>query len=259
MYTIKKRRNTVILRKITLAENYVAALYSFSKLAKNLDYFRGMIAESDMYLHSNGKPMIAIWGIGGEQDNHILDPVEALDVVNYLKDEGFSIYAGVIRSDFYKDGQKDEKWNEVFSKLDVISPWHIKGNRAEDQFTQSKKAAEEGIAALNGTNATYVPVIFPGKSGKNLRDLGLNWKPRNGGKLYYDLGEGAIAGGAKTLYTAMFDEVNEGTAIYKTVAKKEDLPRNGTYISLDVDGYDVPSDKYLTIAGDLAKRLQDRQ
>jgi hypothetical protein len=227
-----------------------------SDLAKYLDYFRDIIAESDMYLHSNGKPMIAVWGIGGDTDNHILDPEVALDVVNYLESEGFSIYAGVLRSDFFKDGQKDARWYEVFSKVDVISPWHIKGDRNDDPFTQSQKAVETGIAALNGTGILYVPVIYPGKSGKNLRDLGLNWLPREGGKLYTDLGQGAIAGGAQTLYTAMFDEVNEGTAIYKTISKEEDLPSEGTYISLDVDGHDIPSDKYLNIAGELAKQLQ---
>ena len=39
--------------------------------------------------------------------------------------------------------------------------------------------------------------------------------PRQGGRFYWNLVETAVAAGAKSLYVAMFDEVNEGTAVFK--------------------------------------------
>ena len=53
--------------------------------------------------------------------------------------------------------------------------------------------------------------------------------------------------GATFYYIAMFDEVNEGTAIYKAVSKKENLPANDQqFVWLDMEGGDhVPSDHYL--------------
>ncbi|MEJ0081903.1 MAG: hypothetical protein WDM78_13365 [Puia sp.] len=40
--------------------------------------------------------------------------------------------------------------------------------------------------------------------------------PRQGGRFYWQLITTALKSGAPMLYVAMFDEVNEGTAIFKS-------------------------------------------
>ncbi len=51
----------------------------------------------------------------------------------------------------------------------------------------------------------------------------------------------------------MFDEVDEGTAIFKAAAKRTDAPDQGYWLTLDADGADLPSDTYLKIAGAITR------
>lgn len=53
--------------------------------------------------------------------------------------------------------------------------------------------------------------------------------------------------GAEALYVAMFDEVDEGTAIFKT-RKEGDTPLNadGKFVGIEPD---LPSDYYLWLVG----------
>ena len=61
-----------------------------------------------------------------------------------------------------------------------------------------------------------MPVIFPGFSWHNLKaTLPLNQIPRNGGTFYWRQVYNAISAGCTMLYGAMFDEVDEGTAMFK--------------------------------------------
>lgn len=61
----------------------------------------------------------------------------------------------------------------------------------------------------------------------------------------------AINAGATMLYVAMFDEVNEGTAIFKCT----DNPPVGKEVKfVDMDG--MPSDHYLWLTGEAAKMLR---
>jgi hypothetical protein len=52
------------------------------------------------------------------------------------------------------------------------------------------------------------------------------------------------------LYTAMFDEINEGTAIFKLVNNPSQEPLGTDLFALDADGCgSVSSDMYLRLAG----------
>jgi len=77
--------------------------------------------------------------------------------------------------------------------------------------------------------------------------------PRNRGEFLWRQACNARAAGATVLKIAMFDEVNESTAIYKVAAKRSDAPDQGYWLTLDADGYDLPSDWYLRLAGEITK------
>ena len=55
------------------------------------------------------------------------------------------------------------------------------------------------------------------------------------------------------LKIAMFDEVNESTAMFKLAARRQDAPDQGYWLTLDADGYELPSDWYLRIAGEITR------
>ena len=58
------------------------------------------------------------------------------------------------------------------------------------------------------------------------------------------------------LYGAMFDEVDEGTAMFKIAPTKATLPAQGTFLSLDADGLALSSDFYLRLAGAATLRVR---
>ncbi|MEI9946290.1 MAG: hypothetical protein WDN26_18975 [Chitinophagaceae bacterium] len=55
--------------------------------------------------------------------------------------------------------------------------------------------------------------------------------------------------GVSMVYIAMYDEVDEGTAMYKLAPNATQKPVNGKFISADLDGTALPTDWYLQIAG----------
>jgi hypothetical protein len=58
------------------------------------------------------------------------------------------------------------------------------------------------------------------------------------------------------LYSAMFDEVNEGTALYKVVTSKSATPEDTRLVTLDDGDCNVPSDWYLHLAGEVTEKLR---
>jgi hypothetical protein len=109
-------------------------------------------------------------------------------------------------------------------------------------------------AALAGVD--YLPVVFPGFSWHNLNGGPSNQIPRHGGRFYWRQVFNSIEAGAGMIYTAMFDEVDEGTAMFMLAPTAAELPVEGTFVSLDVDGEALPPDWYLRLAGEATRALR---
>jgi hypothetical protein len=106
------------------------------------------------------------------------------------------------------------------------------------------------LAAAN--HQLYMPVIFPGFSWKNLnRSARPNQIPRLRGEFLWRQAYNAKIAGARILKIAMFDEVDEGTAILKIAPHRTDAPEQGFWLTLDADGAELPSDWYLRLAGEI--------
>ncbi|HEY9174550.1 MAG TPA: hypothetical protein VI136_19875, partial [Verrucomicrobiae bacterium] len=58
------------------------------------------------------------------------------------------------------------------------------------------------------------------------------------------------------IYGAMFDEVDEGTAMFKLAPTAAELPAQGSFVPLNVDGYALPSDWYLRLADQAGRMLR---
>jgi hypothetical protein len=113
------------------------------------------------------------------------------------------------------------------------------------------------LAELAPLGIDYLPVVFPGFSWHNLSDgAPLNQIPRRAGAFYWRQVYNALGAGSRMLYGAMFDEVDEGTAFFKVVARQEDLPVEGTFLPLAADGQALPSDWYLRLAGAATSALR---
>ena len=84
----------------------------------------------------------------------------------------------------------------------------------------------------------------------------LNQIPRLGGRFYWRQVERALDAGTTMMYGAMFDEVDESTAMFKLAASPRDAPVDVPLVTLDIDGESLPSDWYLRLARETQRRLR---
>ena len=91
----------------------------------------------------------------------------------------------------------------------------------------------------------YMPVIFPGFSWHNLMGAGspLNQIPRYAGNFYWHQIYNAVSANCTMVFGAMFDEMDEGTAIFKITND----PPVGDSPFVTYEG--LSSDHYLWLAG----------
>ena len=64
--------------------------------------------------------------------------------------------------------------------------------------------------------------------------------------------------GPQFIYVAMFDEVDESTAIFKAATNQSQLPTTGQFLHLGQDGLSLPSDWYLQLTGAAKKAFVGR-
>ena len=206
---------------------------------------------SPTYLHYRGKPLIAVWGVGFN-DHRAYGLSEAQTIIDTLKASGFSVMVGVPTRwrQGGGDAVTDGALRSLLKKADLIAPWLV-GRYNMQSYPEMRKLLREDLAWCEKNRLGYVPLAFPGFSWKNMNGPQSTDIPRNKGAFFWQQVAGAKALGAKMLYIAMFDEINEGTAIMK-VATKDQVPLNGTG---DFHGIEpeLGSDYYLYLAGEAAR------
>ena len=95
----------------------------------------------------------------------------------------------------------------------------------------------------------YAPLVYPGFSWGNMKGKEHNsFIPRNKGSFLWKQLMGAIRAGAEMIYVAMFDEIDEGTAIFKC-AKKVPVGES-LFVPLEEE---VESDHYLKLVGEAVR------
>jgi hypothetical protein len=215
------------------------------------------VTNSPAYLHHNGKPVVAIWGFGfsGRSDT----PQQGQQAINWFKSAGCTVMGGLPTHwrTLTGDAQTNPAWSNVFRSFDIISPWSVGryGNITEvDNFRVNQILPDLSECTSKGID--YLPVIFPGFSWTNLNNGPLNQIPRNGGNFYWRQAYNAVRSGCMMVYGAMFDEVDEGTAMYKLAPTAAQLPAQGTFVPLNADGYNLGSDWYLRLADQAGKMLR---
>lgn len=132
-------------------------------------------------------------------------------------------------------------------------PWAV-GRYNSVSYSGTASGTLTGDITWCRTNKVdYVPLVFPGFSWGNLKnDTSLyNQIPRNKGDFFWQQVAGAKIAGAQSLYVAMFDEIDEGTAIYKCKREGE-LPLNGKGRFVGIEP-ELNSDYYLWLTGEAAK------
>ena len=213
------------------------------------------ITQSPNYQRHRGKPVLGIWGLGFTDRPGT--PEQAAELISWLKSDAepkyrVTLFGGVPTQwrALSGDAKQDPKWTEIYRSFDIVSPWAV-GRYSDaveaDRFKQQIIEPDLQYTASHGV--AYSPVVFPGFSWHNLKGAGPNQIPRDCGRFFWRQAYNAISARAEMLYVAMFDEVDEGTAMYKLAPTTNELPAQGTFVPLDIDGCALPSDWYLILAG----------
>ncbi|MEM0897136.1 MAG: glycoside hydrolase family 71/99-like protein [Verrucomicrobiota bacterium] len=208
------------------------------------------------YLHLNGKPLVAIWGIGFNDDrDYSLERSEKF--IRLLKHNpewgGMSIMMGI---PYYwrertGDATRDEKLHSVLQMADVLSPWSV--GRYRDTEKDGLKIAQhqrEDRIWCERRKIEYLPVLFPGFSWKNLKGEQERGIPRHGGRFLWQQFQATALADNRSAYIAMFDEIDEGTAIFKCTND----PPLGASVFQTYEG--LPSDHYLWLTGEGGRLLR---
>jgi hypothetical protein len=218
------------------------------------------------YLHHNGKPLVTIWGVGFPDRSYNIRNIGLQRLIDFLKNDpvygGCAVMLGVptFWRDLNADCNPDPYLHELIKQVDIVLPWMVQrfSPLLHNDMDRYRDVVLEDIKWCKENKIDYAPCVSPGFSWHNLSryefpdDIKpVGSIPRQGGKFYWQQISTAINAGASMLYIAMFDEVNEATAIFKC---SDNPPISDVAKFINMDG--KPSDTYLWLTGEAAKMLR---
>eukprot|EP00039_Didymoeca_costata_P031437 m.34715 g.34715 ORF g.34715 m.34715 type:complete len:528 (-) comp8767_c1_seq1:2928-4511(-) len=215
---------------------------------------------SSCYLHEGGKPVVAIFGLGLNNHPPMPTATEAIAFINWMKSRAYVIGSGPY---FWRTGNRDAlpNYQAVHAAFDAIMPWAVGRYNSISSFKAMYELQVKGDAELtHSRNQGYAPISYPGYSFHNSdATKPFNGIPRLGGEFFRTQFQNylELKDKATFYYIAMFDEINEGTAIYKTAATAKDVPANVKFLYNSIDGIPTANDAYLVLTWeftDMAKQ-----
>ncbi len=218
------------------------------------------------YLHHNGKPVVAIWGVGFPDRPYNVRNIGLERLMDFLQNDpvygGCTVMLGV--PTFWRtlesDCIHDPYLHTLIEQADIVLPWTIQrfSPLLHNDMDRFRDLISGDIRWCQARGVDYVPAVTPGFSWHNLSKLEfpddvkpVGSIPRQGGRFYWQQLSTAMLAGAGMIYVAMFDEVDEGTAIFKCT---DNPPVSETAKFITMDGQ--PSDHYLWLTGEAARMLR---
>jgi hypothetical protein len=207
------------------------------------------LTADERYLHHIGRPVVGIFGFfpdrfDADVAHRLLDVFQA--------DEKYAAHViGGTPWHWRRDAAAESQWGRAMRRFGTIAPWNV-GNvdgpleaRRAKTSTWSDDRDEARRAGMR-----FMPVVYPGFGWDNLKRLepGTSTIGRRGGAFLWEQFVTASELNADCVKVAMFDEVDEATAIFKVTNTP---PREGRFLTYD--GYS--SDWYLRVVGEATTRF----
>ena len=206
------------------------------------------ITEDPRYLRQNGRPVLVIFGFytfrfSTEIANQIID-----EFTKPGRYQPFLVGSGA----WTWRTEKDPEWARLFRRFDAILPWNAGNTYSKDGVSHAQTNTwADDLADAKRNHMLFIPEIYPGFSWNNL--MHTTGKPtcipRRGGDFYREQFQKAKELGIDTAYVGMFDEVDEGTAIFKVT---DTSPAQGYFTTTE----GKPSDFYLRLTGEGTRLLR---
>jgi len=227
-------------------------------------------ASGSTYLHDHGKPVVAIWGVGFPDRPYNIRNIGLEKLIDFLKNDpvygNCAVMLGVPTAwrELNADCLPDPYLHELIEQCDLVLPWNVQRyspllHNDMDRFRDNLLADMKWCATHQ---VEYVPCVYPGFSWHNLSryefpdDIKpIGSIPRQKGRFYWEQLYTSLRNGASMVYVAMFDEINEGTAIFKVT----DTPPKGKGETTFLGMEGMPSDHYLWLTGEAARMLRNEK
>jgi hypothetical protein len=207
------------------------------------------LVEDPRYLHHDGRPVLLIFGLYPErfQDNAALPQ----RVIDWFKTNSVCPVTLIGSGMWNWRTAAAGEWAKLYRSFHGYCPWNT-GNRAAEGTNQYAATAywEQDLAAVSAAGMFYLPQIYPGFGWDNLQKLpdGASKISRLGGRFLWRQFHEVAKLGLDCAFVGMFDEVDEGTAVFKVSNNPPAPGRFQTYEGL-------PSDWYLRLTAEGTKVL----
>lgn len=262
----------------------IALMYDLSGLGRNNEDCSALIEDwkymvdslkitnqsgKKTYLHHNNRPLVAIWGVGFPDRPYNIRNIGLDKFIDFLQNDpvygGCAVMLGVptFWRELNADCLPDPYLHDLIRKCDIVLPWAVQrySPLLHNDMERFRDVTLADMKWCKENKVDYVPCVYPGFSWHNLSRYEfpddvkpVGSIPRQGGRFYWQMISTAINAGAGMLYVAMFDEVNEATAIFKV---SNNPPVSNVTSFVDNDGQ--PSDHYLWLTGEAARMLRNEK
>jgi hypothetical protein len=197
---------------------------------------------------------VAVWGIGFKDRAYTLTECNAL--IDSLKKYGNTVMVGIPTywRTFGNDAVPDTMLHTIIKKSDIVSPWFVgRYSSLNGILDHTANVTAPDVQWCKQYGKDYLPVVFPGFSWHNMYSTSpLNQIPRLGGEFLWKQFYEYIRVGSTMIYQAMFDEIDEATAIFKCTND----PPVGASTFVTYEG--LPSDHYLWLVGEGRRMLKNQ-
>lgn len=247
-----------------VAEGLIA---DWKNLVDEINITRG---KDSPYVFHNGKPLVCIWGIGFNDRDYSPKTSDIIEFIEFLRNDkeygNCSIMIGVPTywRTLSNDSIADKDFHSFLKKYaDIISPWNVGRYQNSENIAHGNNRlidnAKGDIEWCSRQSKDYMPVIYPGFSWYNLmrtegKDVKIDSIPREEGKFFWNMACQVIDAGSKMIYVAMFDEVDEGTAIFKLSSNPPSTEKCPFLFDKNVS-----EDHYLFLAGKMKDMLKSEK
>jgi hypothetical protein len=190
--------------------------------------WKRMVAErvvaGPRYLHHGGLPVVQIWGFYHNAPSNLMTARLADKLIDFFAAPGpyRAFLVGGGGWNWRRD--PDPEWQQFYHRFRAYAPWNVgnlRRDKAKGWMAQTATWADD-LRDCRERGALWIPVVYPGFSWNNLMHLrkveNVTTVPRRDGQFlweqFYTLSQLKV----DCAYLAMFDEVDEGTAIFKLSA-----------------------------------------
>lgn len=208
------------------------------------------------YLHNKGQPIVQIWGFYDHNKSNLMTAELANKLIDFFRSPGPYAAFLVGGGDWDWRRNPDPQWQAMYRRLPAYVPWNI-GNYSLDGAgvkSASTQTWDGDKRECEQRGTQWIPSVYAGFSWDNLTQQapGVSTIPRRGGQFFWEQFYALAKLKVDAVYIGMFDEVDEGTAIFKVTSAP---PAQGHFV-----GYEgLPSDWYLRLAGEGARMLHGQR